>query len=260
MRWEPSDRTDHQATGLRRPVHWAVAAAVALSATLLGGVAIASAATSGAGTTPAVLLSAPTGHHSSFVADPTPPVTADVAARPARTVHVATVEPETARAAAHAASHPAAVVHPVAVVNPAVGHVTSGPAATRPAAVPATAVPAAVHATAVPAATPESAALASALATRSNVPAASPLAASSGCGAAISYLGAHSAPGFQFQCPGDALGHQAMTCIDVAGVCPGVKLIVIADACPAAYMNEAHNSWVLSGLATGPIDPYGYCH
>lgn len=80
------------------------------------------------------------------------------------------------------------------------------------------------------------------------------------CGAALAYLSAHSAPGFRFECPGNALGHQAMTCVNVAGVCPGYKLIAISVVCPASYMNEAHNSWILSGLATGSIDPYGYCH
>jgi hypothetical protein len=81
-----------------------------------------------------------------------------------------------------------------------------------------------------------------------------------GCGAALSYLAANAAPGFHFECPGYALGHQAMTCIDVAGVCSGTKLIAISDPCPAAYMNEASNSWVLEGLRQAPIDPFGYCH
>jgi hypothetical protein len=81
-----------------------------------------------------------------------------------------------------------------------------------------------------------------------------------GCGAALSYLSTHAAPGFHFECPGYALGHQAMTCINVAGVCPGSHLIVISDPCSAAYMNEASNSWVMEGLRRAPIDPYGYCH
>ena len=80
-----------------------------------------------------------------------------------------------------------------------------------------------------------------------------------GCGAALTYLSAHSAPGFHFACPGYAQGHQAMTCIDVAGICPGARLIVINVPCAAAYMNEASNSWVLDGLRSAPIDPYGYC-
>jgi len=81
-----------------------------------------------------------------------------------------------------------------------------------------------------------------------------------GCASALTYLESHAAPGFAFECPGYSLGHQAMTCIDVAGACPGMKLIAISDPCPAAYMNEASNSWVLEGLRRAPIDPYGYCH
>ncbi|HLI55202.1 MAG TPA: hypothetical protein VKU88_12810 [Acidimicrobiales bacterium] len=80
-----------------------------------------------------------------------------------------------------------------------------------------------------------------------------------GCAAALAYLAANAAPGFHFECPGYSLGHQAMTCINVAGVCPGTELIVITIPCRAAYMNEAHNSWVLAGLRPGTIDPYGYC-
>lgn len=81
-----------------------------------------------------------------------------------------------------------------------------------------------------------------------------------GCAAALQYLAANSAPGFHFECPGYADGHQAMTCINEAGLCPNESLIAISDPCPAAYMNEAHNSWVLAGLRPGSIDPYGYCH
>lgn len=94
-------------------------------------------------------------------------------------------------------------------------------------------------------------------------PAAQPPASSApsgyGCAYALSYLAAHAAPGFAFQCPGYAAGHQAMTCINVAGLCPGAKLIAIAVPCAAAYMNEASNSWVLTGKSDAPIDPYGYC-
>ena len=50
-----------------------------------------------------------------------------------------------------------------------------------------------------------------------------------------------------------------MTCINVAGVCPGEKLIVITVPCKAAYMNEASNSYSVQGLTNTPIDPYGYC-
>lgn len=80
-----------------------------------------------------------------------------------------------------------------------------------------------------------------------------------GCAAALAWLSTHAAPGFSFLCPGYARGHQAMTCVNVAGVCPGQRIIAIADPCPAAYMNEAHNSWVLTGMASGPLDPYGWC-
>jgi len=51
-----------------------------------------------------------------------------------------------------------------------------------------------------------------------------------------------------------------MTCIDVAGVCPDAKVIAISTPCPAAYMNEASNSWVIQGESSAAIDPYGYCH
>lgn len=81
-----------------------------------------------------------------------------------------------------------------------------------------------------------------------------------GCGPALAYLAGHAAPGFHFECPGYSLGHQAMTCINVAGVCSGEKLIVITVPCKAAYMNEASNSWSMQGLSNAPIDPFGYCH
>jgi len=80
-----------------------------------------------------------------------------------------------------------------------------------------------------------------------------------GCGPALAYLQAHAAPGFTFECPGYAQGHQAMTCDNVAGVCPGAMVIAISTPCPAAYMNEASNSWVVSGKSNAALDPYGYC-
>lgn len=80
-----------------------------------------------------------------------------------------------------------------------------------------------------------------------------------GCTAALAYLAAYSAPGFSFECPGNALGHQAMTCVNEPGVCDNEHLIAIADPCAAAYMNEASNSWVLTGASSAPIDPYGAC-
>jgi hypothetical protein len=43
-------------------------------------------------------------------------------------------------------------------------------------------------------------------------------------------------------------------------LCDEGRSIVISDPCPAAYMNEASNSWVLIGvLKNVPIDPYGQC-
>jgi hypothetical protein len=79
-----------------------------------------------------------------------------------------------------------------------------------------------------------------------------------GCADALAWLATHSAPGYRFVCPGYAYGHQAMTCNNTS-LCPGERLIVIAEPCPAAYENEAHNSWILAGLASGVIDPFGYC-
>lgn len=80
-----------------------------------------------------------------------------------------------------------------------------------------------------------------------------------GCEAALAWLWGHAAPDFRLVCPGYALGRQAMTCVDEPRVCPGLKEIVIADPCPAAYMNEASNSWVLDGVSNAAIDPYGSC-
>ncbi len=80
-----------------------------------------------------------------------------------------------------------------------------------------------------------------------------------GCGAALAYLQAYAAKGFALECPGYAVGHQAMTCLNVAGVCPGSAVIAIADACPQAYMNEASNSYVITGTSDAAIDPYGSC-
>jgi hypothetical protein len=80
-----------------------------------------------------------------------------------------------------------------------------------------------------------------------------------GCGPAIAYLRAYAAPGFTLECPGWADGHQAMSCDNVPGVCPGTLVIAISTPCPAAYMNEASNSWVILGEKSAPLDPYGYC-
>ena len=140
------------------------------------------------------------------------------------------------------------------------------PTAATPVPSPVTAPPStsepSIGAGAVPAATSTVSSQPSAPAPTPPTPAALPgrgAATAYGCAAALAYLAAYSAPGFTFQCPGSALGHEAMTCIDEPGVCDNEHLIAIADACPAAYMNEASNSWVLTGSSDAPIDPYGAC-
>jgi len=77
-----------------------------------------------------------------------------------------------------------------------------------------------------------------------------------GCAAALAYLAVHANPRFALRCPGWADGHQAMTCVNAPGLCPGIDEIVITIPCPAAYENEAWNSW---HVWTGPFDPYGSC-
>ncbi len=89
-----------------------------------------------------------------------------------------------------------------------------------------------------------------------------------GCAAALAYLAAHAAPGFTVSCPGPDDGQQATTTAYFAnGAVTGT--IGIEVPCPAAYMNEAHNSWVLRAKYLGTpipdglgavIDPFGYCH
>jgi hypothetical protein len=81
-----------------------------------------------------------------------------------------------------------------------------------------------------------------------------------GCNAALDYLTAYAAPGFWLVCPGSARGHQALTaCQSGTSPCSALRIIVIADPCPAAYMNEASNSWALMGASDAPVDPYGAC-
>jgi hypothetical protein len=88
-------------------------------------------------------------------------------------------------------------------------------------------------------------------------PTTAPLA---GCRAAIDYLARHAAPGFRFVCPGDAQGHQAMTCVNDPGTCPNQWVIVIADpSCAAAIRNEALNSWIVTRQLKAPFDAYGHC-
>jgi hypothetical protein len=80
-----------------------------------------------------------------------------------------------------------------------------------------------------------------------------------GCAAALAYLQAYAAKGFTLECPGYAEGREAMTCMNQPGACPGASVIAIADPCPQAYMNEASNSFVITGVAGTPIDPFGPC-
>ncbi len=80
-----------------------------------------------------------------------------------------------------------------------------------------------------------------------------------GCAAALAYLSAYAYPGAVLECPAYAVGKEAMTCYNEPGICAGELLIAIAEPCPAAYMNEASNSWVVMGRSTAPIDPYGAC-
>jgi hypothetical protein len=80
-----------------------------------------------------------------------------------------------------------------------------------------------------------------------------------GCAAALAYLQAYAAKGFTLECPGYAEGREAMTCMNQPGACPGASVIAIADPCPQAYMNEASNSFVITGVADTPIDPFGPC-
>ncbi len=79
-----------------------------------------------------------------------------------------------------------------------------------------------------------------------------------GCAAALAYLAVHQAPGFVDVCrPHAAVGHYGYTCVNVAWLCRGVSVIAIACPAPVVYMNEASNSFVLSGRSRAPIDPFG---
>lgn len=85
-----------------------------------------------------------------------------------------------------------------------------------------------------------------------------PAAFTTTCADALAYLAAHQAPGFVDSCAdGSAQGHLGYTCADTPGRCAGRRFIRIACPAPFVYMNEAHNSWVVIGQRSGPIDPYG---
>jgi hypothetical protein len=89
------------------------------------------------------------------------------------------------------------------------------------------------------------------------VSAATPTGVGATCADALEYLAAHQAPGFTDVCAdGSAFGHLGVTCVHTAGMCPGTRFVHIACPAPFVYMNEAHNTWTLTGRRTG-IDPYG---
>jgi hypothetical protein len=105
-----------------------------------------------------------------------------------------------------------------------------------------------------PAAAPSTAAPTTTTTTVTRVP--SPVVATS-CADALAYLATHQAPGFTDLCAdGSALGHLGVTCVNEPGMCPGRRVVHIACPAPFVYMNEAHNSWVLTGERSG-VDPYG---
>lgn len=180
--------------------------------------------------------------HASATTDVAPPV---AAAAPAPRAPQLGARVITMTRAAQSRPAPAVAVRTVSEVTPA-------PAADHPASAPASGSPAPAPVAVAPPATASPAATASVTAAGTDGP--------DSCAAALAYLAANAAPGFTFECPGYALGHQAMTCVNVAGVCAGERLIAISTVCPASYMNEAHNSWILAGYRQGSIDPYGYCH
>jgi hypothetical protein len=66
--------------------------------------------------------------------------------------------------------------------------------------------------------------------------------------AAVEARGLFRAAGFVVVCPGYALGHEGMTCMNVAGVCPGAREIVIHDPEPHVVANEFENSRIFSGI------------
>lgn len=87
-----------------------------------------------------------------------------------------------------------------------------------------------------------------------------------GCPAALAYLHAYADPFFSIECAvSSGPGSLAETCWS-GGLCgPDQALIVITVPCPVAYMNEAHNSWVVHRYGSipggvpppGSIDPFG---
>jgi hypothetical protein len=152
------------------------------------------------------------------------------------------------------------------IVRPTIPAPAPAPAAPAPAPTTTTTTapsppPAPPAPPATPTTTPVAAAPAPAPEPAPSVPATLPAvgqATAWGCGAALAYLQAYAAKGFSLECPGYADGREAMTCFNSSS-CPGSAVIAIADACPEAYMNEASNSFVITGASDAPIDPFGPC-
>src|SRR4051794_15851734 len=127
---------------------------------------------------------------------------------------------------------------------------------TRPAVTSSRAVAPATSTTTGAAATAAPPQVSATVTTTATAPSGQPAVAMS-CADALAYLASHQAPGFTDLCAdGSAFGHLGVTCVDQAGMCAGTRIVHIACPAPFVYMNEAHNSWVLTGQRTG-IDPYG---
>jgi hypothetical protein len=139
---------------------------------------------------------------------------------------------------------------------------TTGPPSTVPTSPPIT-----TTAPTSPPPAPVSATTTTPAATVTTVPATSapttttaPVDTGYGCADAIAYLRAHADPAYQIICPADSgPGSEAFTCSNLPGYCVGFQEVIITDPCPAAYMNEASNTWVIDGKSDAPIDPYGSC-
>jgi hypothetical protein len=156
--------------------------------------------------------------------------------------------------------HPA-VFAPTTTTSPPSTAPTAPPATTTaPTAPPATAptpppTTSASATTTTPAATPTTAPAAPAPSTTT-----APVDTGYGCADAVAYLKAHADPAYQIICPADSgPGSEAFTCSNLPGSCVGFQEVIITDPCPAAYMNEASNTWVIDGKSDAPIDPYGSC-
>jgi hypothetical protein len=166
-------------------------------------------------------------------------------------------------AAQHKAIQEAATAMAAAIVRPISPPPAPAPPPSTTTTTTTTTVPPTTPTTVPPASAPAPAPVATVAATPApSDPGAVPpvgRATAWGCTAALAYLQAYAAKGFALECPGYAEGQEAMTCMNQASACPGTSVIAIADPCPQAYMNEASNSYVITGVAETPIDPFGPC-